>query len=98
MGFGLGGTVQCTKLCRSQLTANEYYYAGVVMMEKNSSVRLFFPNLLQDKGPTIISGLDHEPDVVFGRRRRRTSFAHIVSQISATVFELVNPVINSSKG
>ncbi|GBP32679.1 Metal transporter CNNM2 [Eumeta japonica] len=32
---------------------------------------------------------------VFGRRRRRTSLAHIVSQISATVVDLVNSVINS---
>ncbi|GBP29950.1 hypothetical protein EVAR_18430_1 [Eumeta japonica] len=36
-------------------------------------------------------------DEVFGRRRRRTSLMQIVSQINATTFELVEPVINSDK-
>ncbi|GBP64275.1 hypothetical protein EVAR_45323_1 [Eumeta japonica] len=36
--------------------------------------------------------------VVLGRRRRRTSLAQIVRQISATIFELLKPVINSGKG
>ncbi|GBP08810.1 hypothetical protein EVAR_78217_1 [Eumeta japonica] len=38
-----------------------------------------------------------ESDVVFGRRRRRTSLTQIVSRISATTLELVKPVINSGK-
>ncbi|GBP16974.1 hypothetical protein EVAR_101989_1 [Eumeta japonica] len=51
-------------------------------------------------GHSFVS-LYHEPlstDVVFGRRRKRTSLSQIVSQISATTFELVNSVINSGKG
>ncbi|GBP65129.1 hypothetical protein EVAR_29793_1 [Eumeta japonica] len=36
-------------------------------------------------------------DVVFGRRRRRTFFTEIVSQIIATTFELVKLVTNSGK-
>ncbi|GBP35275.1 Zinc finger BED domain-containing protein 5 [Eumeta japonica] len=46
-------------------------------------------------------GLGHEPhstNLVFGRHRRRTPLTQIVSQISATTFELVKPVINSGKG
>ncbi|GBP30893.1 hypothetical protein EVAR_28531_1 [Eumeta japonica] len=40
----------------------------------------------------------HSTDVVFGRRRRRTSLAKTVGQISATTFELVKPVMNGDKG
>ncbi|GBP27434.1 hypothetical protein EVAR_17136_1 [Eumeta japonica] len=37
-------------------------------------------------------------DVVFDRRRRRMSLTQFVSQISATTFELIRPVINSGQG
>ncbi|GBP28507.1 hypothetical protein EVAR_22970_1 [Eumeta japonica] len=46
------------------------------------------------------ASLYHEPhgtDVVFGRRRRRTSHTQIVSQIRVTTFEFVKPVTNSGK-
>ncbi|GBP45104.1 hypothetical protein EVAR_33209_1 [Eumeta japonica] len=39
----------------------------------------------------------HSTDIVFGRRRTRTSLAQIVSQISAITFEIVKSVINSAK-
>ncbi|GBP39964.1 hypothetical protein EVAR_39192_1 [Eumeta japonica] len=37
-------------------------------------------------------------DVVFGRRHRRMFLTQVVSQISATTFELLKTVINSDKG
>ncbi|GBP15735.1 hypothetical protein EVAR_93923_1 [Eumeta japonica] len=40
----------------------------------------------------------YSTNVVFGRRHRRTSLTQIVSQIRATTFEFVKPVINSDKG
>ncbi|GBP76169.1 hypothetical protein EVAR_49966_1 [Eumeta japonica] len=40
----------------------------------------------------------HSIDIVFGRRLRMTFFTQIASQISATTFELVKPVITNGKG
>ncbi|GBP33814.1 hypothetical protein EVAR_25415_1 [Eumeta japonica] len=42
----------------------------------------------------------HSTDVLVGRRHRRTTLTQIVNvnYISATTFELVEPVMNSGKG
>ncbi|GBP34300.1 hypothetical protein EVAR_13439_1 [Eumeta japonica] len=51
----------------------------------------------EDDGPTSLCHEPHSTNVVFGRRRRRTSLTETVSKIGATTFELVKPVVNSDK-
>ncbi|GBP09648.1 hypothetical protein EVAR_76623_1 [Eumeta japonica] len=53
------------------------------------------------KGEIGAVNLYHEPliaDVILDRRHRRTSLTQIVSQISATTFELLKPVVNITNG
>ncbi|GBP76189.1 hypothetical protein EVAR_54945_1 [Eumeta japonica] len=78
------------------------FHFGFTIDSDRSPTLGFEPyRIIHQKKYSKCANLNNEPrstDVVFGRCRKRMSLTWIVSQVDATMFELVEPVINDSKG